>query len=285
MYCFCYLITLLLQVFEGVLRVGGLYVQLCEVGEINYLTWKIELQCSKTGSGRSKLLEKIDGKCSEMEEHLNTWKNQVDENRKGCYSLNHFTMKQILKLRREMALASTGQIAVDELPLQSFTLLESVCKDVNPIILTDILQSVIPDSCPFITDQGLSEDKNYFRMEEETPSTVSDDALSNALAESLLRIPKRKNSLESFNSARESLERMGYGEDVIIASLRACGRGAQEEELVMWVIDNEKDNETIEQLYGEALEDPELSELLIEVMGMECTHNEHVDDEREFIER
>ena len=268
--------------FEGVLRVGGLYVELCDVGEINYLTWEIKLQCSKTGSGRSKLLEKLDGTCSEMEKHLNTWKNKVDENRKGCYSLNHFTMKQILKLRKELALASTGQIAVDELPLQSFALLESVCKDVNPIILTDILQSVIPDSCPFITDRGLSEDKNYFRMEEETPSTVSDDALSNALAESLLRIPKRKNSLESFNSARESLERMGYGEDVIIASLRACGRGAQEEELVMWATDNEKENETIERLHGEALKDPELSELLVEITGMECTHNEHADDEREW---
>ena len=270
--------------FEGVLRVGGLYVELCDIGEINYLTWKIKLQCSKTGSGRSNLLERMDGTCSEMKKHLNTWKNKVDENRKGCYSLNHFTMKQILKLRRELALASTAQIAVDELPWQSFALLESVCKDVNPIILTDILQSVIPDSCPFITDRGLSEDKNYFRMEEETPSTVSDDALSNALAESLLRIPKRKNSLESFNSARESLERMGYGEDVIIASLRACGRGAQEEELVMWVIDNEKDGDTIEQLYGEALEDPELSELLVEIMGMDCPHNKHV-DEREFVER
>ena len=217
-----------------------------------------------------------------MEKRLQEWKRQIDEIRKDYYSLNHFTMKQILKLRKDLASACIGQVGIDELPLQIFTLLESVCKDVEPVILANVLDTVIPENAGFISEKS-SDDRDYFRKESEEAEVVPDEVALEAQPEIRPCISKRINSVEAFNKARETLEGMGYGEDIIVASLRACGRGAMEEDLVLWVINNDDNNAEIEMLYQEALEDPEFSDMLNDFIDMDYNQIESVNDQREDV--
>ena len=266
-----------LQVFEGVLRVGSLYVELCEVGEINYLTWKIAFQCSE--EKRDNVLEDIKQTCVEMEQHLKTWKSHIDENRKDCYTLNHFTMKQILKLRKELASACTGQVPIDQLSLQSFTLLESACKHVEPVMLGNVLETIIPKSAHFISKES-SKDEHYFKVENNPSETLDDEVDFQPVVDISPRRPKRKSSLESFISAKENLEAESFSEHVIIASLAACGRGATEDELVMWAVSTGSglDDEALENMCEDAFKNPELTDFL-EDFKDESDNNEVKDEE------
>ena len=274
--CLCCFVTFL-QVFEGILRVASLYVELCEVGEINYLTWKMAFQCSE--QERDNVLEDIKQTCLKMEQHLKAWKSRIDENRNDCYALNHFTMKQILKLRKELASACTGQVSIDELSLQSFTLLESVCKDVEPILLANVLETVIPKSDNFILEKS-SKDQNHFKGEDSPSATLDGEEDFQPVVDIFPRKPKRKSSLESFISAKENLEAESFSEHVIIASLAACGRGATEDELVMWAVSTGSglDDEALEKMCKDAFKNPELTNLL-EDFKDESDNNEVKDGE------
>ena len=134
-------------------------MQLCEVGEINYLTWKKQFECCKDEIGREELLTNINETCTRMENELNQWKKTIRDKRNVCYCLNHFTMKQVLNLRKELANACTGQVAVDELPLQTFMMLENVNKRIDALVLADVLRTLIPDNHIFLA-KGFKNDQN-----------------------------------------------------------------------------------------------------------------------------
>ena len=55
-------------------RVDGLYANLCEAGEINYLAWRRDFQNTTTGNEREELLCEINQLCLRMEEDLKKWK-------------------------------------------------------------------------------------------------------------------------------------------------------------------------------------------------------------------
>ena len=258
--------------FEGILRISSLYVRLCEVGEINYLTWKTKFKCSKMAGCREELLTNIDENCKAMEGHLKQWKDAINGKRHECYSLNHFTMKQILNLRKELAKACNGQVAVDELPLQIFMLLESVHENIDPLILANVLSSMLSDSPVFVTEDGFKDGQKYFESDTVGESIVAEsvEEVEEEIDMIQLDTRKRKSSIETFTSAKETIEGMGYAEEYLLAALHVCGRRTSEDDLVAWVISCEDDVEDVMKMCADAKKNPVVSDLLEDVFGVAC---------------
>ena len=259
--------------FEGILRVSDLYVQLCEVGEINYLTWKRKFQCSKIEGQRDDMLRDIDETCEKMESELKEWKKTINVKRHDCYSLNHFTMKQILKLRKELASACTGQVGMDELPLQTFMLLETVNKSINPLLLADVLRTLISDNSIILTEEGFKDEQKYFANDEENDRILEENEEEDEMDVIQPSRRKRANSIDTCASAKERLESMSMDintDDYLLAALQECGRRATKDELISWVLSHENDDkETIMTSCEQAKENPLLSDLVKEVFALE----------------
>ncbi len=245
-------------------------MQLCEVGEINYLTWKIKFQCSKNEGRRDGLLNNINETCKTMENDLLQWKNAINGKRHECYSLNHFTMKQILNLRKELANACIGQLAVDELPLQTFVLLETVNQAIDPLLLANILTTVITDNSIFLSEESFKDEQKYF-----ADNTEGESLLKENVEEEIDVVQpnkrRRMNSLDTLISAKDALEVMSMGintEDYLLAALQVCGRRATKDELVAWVVVHENDDEeTVIMQCEEAKKNLRLSDLVKGVFG------------------
>ncbi|CAB4044833.1 Hypothetical predicted protein, partial [Paramuricea clavata] len=268
-------------VFEGILRVSNLYLQLCEVGEIDYLTWKTKFECSKIERCREELLKNIDETCKTMENDLKEWKENINGERHRCYFLNHFTMKQILNLRKELAKACTGKVAMDELPLQTFMLLEAVNKIIDPLLLANVLRKMIPENSIFLTEEGFKDEQKYFASDTEGEEILMENVEEEIdVIQPIMR--KRKNSLETFTAAKETLEgmSMNYSEEYLLAALEHCGRRATEDELVAWVASDDYDEETVTMLCEKAKKNPRLSDLVKDVFGPEF---QAINDEETFL--
>ena len=242
-------------------------MQLCEVGEIKYLTWKEEFQCTNISNDRERLLETITHICENMENNLKKWKAEIDQMRALCYPLNHFTFKQILKLRKDLAKACTAQVATDELPLQTFTLLETVNRFISPLLLAETLKSTIPDNLIFLTEKGFEDAQQYFTRKEEGEPRM-EESIESETQRIQPSTRRRKSSIETFNSAKETLEAMGYEKECVIAALQYWGRNATEEELISWAVSNEND-EIVMTLSEKAKNNPELSDILKDIFDLE----------------
>ena len=270
------------QVFEGILRVSDLYLQLCEVGEINYLTWKREFQCSKNEGNRDELLNNINETCKAMEKDLQQWKNTINGKRHECYSLNHFTMKQILNLRKELANACIGQVAVDELPLQTFVLLETVNQAIDPLLLANVLTTVITDNSVFVSEEGFEDEQKYFADDTEGESILEEN-VEEEIDVVQPNMRRRVNSLDTLNIAKDALEVMPMSintEDYLLAALQVCGRRATKDELVAWVVSHENDDEeSVMMQCEEAKKNLLLSDLVQDVFAPDF---QPVNDEEAF---
>ena len=265
------------QVFEGILRVSYLHFQLCEVGEINYLSWEGEFRCSKIESAREELLKNIEGTCEKMEHDLKQWKEAMNGKRHKCYSLNHFTMKQILHLRKELARACTGQVTMDGLPLQVFMLLESVNRNIDPLVLAKALRTTIPENSISLTEEGFEDELEYFESDTIRDSVLikSDESDEEEINLTSRNTRTRDDSLtqlsrETFTNAKETVEELGYTEEYLLAALQHCGRGAKDEDLVAWVVSCDYDEEDVMKLYEEAKENSHFADLLECVFGLDC---------------
>ena len=245
---------------------SNLHLLLCEVGEISYLTRKSKFECSKAEGKRELLLETINETCKVMEEDLVKWKKCIDGQRRISYSLNHFTMKQILNLRKELAKACAGQVAIDELPLQTFMLLETVNGCTDPALLAEAVNVTIPDNAMFITEKGFQDAQQYF-----TSGTEDELIMMEIIQDEMHTIQpntRRMNVIETFMSAKEKLEAMGYDEEYVVAALQDCGRRATEEDIISWVMSDENE-ENVAVLSEQAKRNPELSDLLEHLFDME----------------
>ena len=217
-----------------------------------------------------------------MEEDLKTWKEKINDKRHECYSLNHFTMKQILNLRKELANACTGQLAVDELPLQTFVLLETVNQAIDPLLLANVLTTMITDNSIFLSEEGFKDEQKYFADDTEGESLLEENVEEEI---DVVQPNKRRrvNSLDTLNCAKDALEVMPMSinsEDYLLAALQVCGRRATKDELVAWVVSHENDDEQFVTMQcEEAKKNPRLSDLVQDVFGPEL---QTVNDEEAF---
>ena len=259
-------------------------MKLCEVGEINYLTWKRKFRCSKSEGYIQELLKDINETCETMEGELEQWRIAINDRRNHCYSLNQFTMKQILNLRRELAKACNGHVAVDELPLQIFMLLETVDRNIDPLVLANVLRTMIPDNSVFLTEEGFKGEQKYFKSDKSGKS-VALQSVKDEIGMIQAETRTRENSVKTFVGVKEKLEGIGYSEEYLLAALQVCGRCASEEDLVAWVISCEYNKEDVAKLYEEAMKNPRLSDLLEGVFGLDglvANDEEFLDDASTF---
>jgi hypothetical protein len=226
------------------------------------------------------MLKNINETCDTMESDLKEWKKTINVKRHECYPLNHFTMKQILNLRKELANACIGEVAVDELPLQTFILLETVNKSIDALLLADVLRTVIPDNKIVLTEEGMKDQQKYFANDEEDDDIAEENVKEEIAVQAGRR--RRANSIDSFRRAKETLENMSMNvntDDYLLAALQVCGRGATEDELISWVVSHENDEEGVKTSCEKAKKNPRMSDLVREVLGPEW---QTVNGEEEF---
>jgi hypothetical protein len=92
------------QVLQGAIRLGTIYLNLCETGEVGHLNWITELSCrNKDVSGD------LHNQYDELEGYFKAWTSVLDSQRKRCKELNYFTAKQLLYMRKELAELRRGR--------------------------------------------------------------------------------------------------------------------------------------------------------------------------------
>ena len=140
-------------------------------------------------------------------------------------------MKQVLKLRNELALACKSQIGVDELSLQVYTLLESVRSDLDPFVLALNLETVFPKCSCYLADGEISQEK-FFRQDDSDDDDEDGELDMHELTSSESSLPTmklRRSSKENFDDAKEVLTDRGCSgrsHHRVFGSLwkRGCGR-------------------------------------------------------------
>ena len=119
-----------------------MYIALCKAGEVSHLKWKYDFQCTPRLTSSRSLTDDLEEKSEQMEHCLQQWKDELHAKRMLYSELNHFTTRQLLVLRRQLAeVQGRGPKAVDSIPLKVYNLLESVLPGVEPVILKSVLIS------------------------------------------------------------------------------------------------------------------------------------------------
>ena len=119
-----------------------MYIALCKAGEVSHLKWKYDFQCTPRLTSSRSLTDDLEEKSEQMEHCLQQWKDELHAKRMMYSELNHFTTRQLLVLRRQLAeVQGRGPKVVDSIPLKVYNLLESVLPGVEPVILKSVLIS------------------------------------------------------------------------------------------------------------------------------------------------
>ena len=116
-------------------RLGDAFVKLIEAGDVGYLTWKKEFRCDVNAAKTQgdQYYHKISQEIEHFEQRLNSWKIELMGFRKRFPLANHFTVKQILVLRRYLKqYSSNSKKNLPTKDYQVFTLLKSISNDVTP---------------------------------------------------------------------------------------------------------------------------------------------------------
>ena len=177
-----------------------------------------------------------------MEQSLQQWKDELHTKRMLYSELNHFTTRQLLVLRRQLAkVQGRGPKAVDSIPLEVYNLLESVLPGVEPAILKSVLIS-----CGICNQQtGHNIVRSY--------------GITGIVHRSIpLHQPRSQSSnAEMFQTLVAKLESIGYpeAEQIAIAAMMSC-EDASEADLIVWCVKNASNKDVIDTSYLEALHDP-----------------------------
>ena len=127
-------LSLSLQVFEDVCRVGQALVEHCSMGSTRYLEFHKDYNCFiPDASGCAHVIRELEQNATQLERDLKDWKNEMKRCREeDFYQLNFFTMRQMLLLRRELCtLACSHTDITEEIPNQVITLLAVLKPDVT----------------------------------------------------------------------------------------------------------------------------------------------------------
>ena len=131
-----------LKVFQGVLRLASVYVSLCKTGEVSHLKWTDQFHCKPALVGEERLADQLNEQSNRMERCLCQWREEIHAKRMQYSHLNRYTTQQLLLLRKSLAdVRNEGSRACEHLPLQVFSLLESVLPGILPSALHTALIS------------------------------------------------------------------------------------------------------------------------------------------------
>ena len=170
------------------------------------------------------------------------WKKELHTKRMLYNELNHFTNRQLMFLRKQLAVVQgRGPKAIDNIPPSVYNLLESVLPGVEPAILKSVLISC--GICSQTTGDSIV--RSYGTTGAVQPSI-------------LLHQSRLKSShVEMFQTLVAKLESIGHSEaeKFAIASMMSC-KDANKLDLFVWCVKNAGKKDLIEASYSEALRDP-----------------------------
>ena len=219
-----------------------MYIALCKAGEVSHLRWRHEFQCTPPLSTNRSLTQDLEEQSAQMEQCLQLWKKELHTKRMLYNELNHFTNRQLMFLRKQLAVVQgRGPKAVDNIPPSVYNLLESVLPGVEPAILKSVLISC--GICSQTTGDSIV--RSYGTTGAVQPSI-------------LLHQPRLKSShVEMFQTLVAKLESIGHSEaeKFAIASMMSC-KDANKLDLFVWCVKNAGNKDLIEASYSEALRDP-----------------------------
>ena len=171
-----------------------------------------------------------------MELCLQQWKDELHAKRMMYGELNHFSTRQLLVLRRQLAVVQERGISTEV-----YNLLESVLPGVEPAILKSVLIS-----CG-ICNQQTGHD------------IVRSYGITGTVDRSIpLHQPRSQtSSAEIFQTLVAKLESFGYpeAEQIAIAAMMSC-KDASEGDLIVWCVKNASNKDEIDASYSKALHDP-----------------------------
>lgn len=89
---------------------------------------------------KTHLVKDLQSEAKEMEDELVRWNDEVTNARMKFYELNYYTTRQLLVLRRELGKVKTT--GCDTQSCQVMAMLESISKELNPMIVTKAVNLV-----------------------------------------------------------------------------------------------------------------------------------------------
>lgn len=234
-----------------------MYVSLYKSGYVHRLIWSQDFECQKDKlEGQQPVHLEISNISLEMESSLEKWKQKVNNAREEFTELNHFTTQQLMTLRREIAQTCHRPNFVTD-NVQILAMLESVLPDVNPESLKAAILKAF---------RGTSLLEEAAREEEDVSSKFFDDNDDARLAQ-LANLLPTQNGLGIATSSTKCIapktrveelinivESNGFSEKVAIASIISCGESADDDDLIVWCMDNHDNDEEIEELYQTAMQ-------------------------------
>ena len=119
----------MLQVFDNITRLAGIYSKLWSSGCILFKVWSADIFCSEEAKigirvtfGAGETVKKFEGKTDEgdisfwtsrlshfMEERLQEWRKYIEKKRHDFSEMNYYTMDQIVILQKELATPDIGK--------------------------------------------------------------------------------------------------------------------------------------------------------------------------------
>lgn len=213
-----------------------------EAGDVAHLTWNQEFQCDVEAAkdNSEKYFAKISKQTAQFEERLENWNNELMEFRRKNPLANHFTVKQILVLRRYLKQYSSPS-STESLPVankQVFTLLRKISKTVTP--------KKIRDCCLLMHG-----DVKAGKVKENQNKKKTDDNETN-----FTRFTYKQLTLMIEQFLEEYEEDASIDSNLVYASLIKVNDFSDEKKVLLWCARHENDDEDlIDQLYDQAKEE------------------------------
>ena len=263
----------LFKVFQGVLRLASVYVSLCKEGEVSHLEWRDQFH-SKPLVGEERLADQLNEESNRMERCLYQWREEIHAKRMQYSHLNHYTIQQLLLLRKSLAgVHNEGLRACESL----FSLLESVLPGILPSALHAALVSSGICSAQERDPLRTYEAGFTFQMSDSPGRSVS------STQSSIVTSPGSQSSaVERFRSLVSKVEQICVDVDsemVAIAAMVACGN-VGEGDLILWCFKNGTNEILVSEKYSEAQNDPRFAMLLSKLGAEPSTAEDTFESQR-----
>ena len=201
------------------------------------------------------VINDIASQTQKFKRHYQACKEHINMHRKKYHELNYFTTRQLLFLRKELAAIKNS--ATTSFPnLQAYALLEKIVPDFHPSTLKDV----------FLKARIISQNDSY--------SEVGSDQLSLSGIQEVdyhRAAGKQVEIAKKYDTLLRSVEMLGYAkaERLTVAAL-VDGWQSSDNELVVWCVLYQTEDDRIDYLYEEAKRNPIFADIVNEVEGSEA---------------
>ena len=251
-------------------RIAEILLALRQAGNVAYSGYVVVINCAamymatqdqKEPQLQEKLAEQhvaqLNAHAKEMESALEEWQNKVMESRKCFYELNYYTMRQLLRLRKELSLSRNNPH--NKIDPEVLSLLQSI----SPAVTSDIVHNILTDLAKLKVDLQAAANLVPMEMYEqgmetevfvnETPSLeVEESCASNAhLVPSPISSPPPPSGVimpylmeQDLTDAQKQIltdlvEYQGYPRLLVLKAFEECDETANDYDIADWCEENE----------------------------------------------